>query len=90
MAKEDIAKLIEKKFSSTTESVIVTYKNHQMFIGFFHWFDDHKELKLEYKYRFVPKNNLIAFQEELERTGKLNPVHSIIIDCTKVSEIELL
>lgn len=90
MAKEYIAKLIEKKYSSTTESVLVTYKNHQMFIGYFHLFDDHLELKKQLKYRFVPKKNLIAFQEELEKTGKLNPVHTIIIDCSEISEIEFL
>ena len=90
MTKEEIAEYIEKEFFITYKSVKVTYKDNKIFYGFFQNFDDQKELKKELKYRFVPNNNSVAFHAELGSNGKLNPKHSIIIDCSKIAKIVLV
>jgi hypothetical protein len=90
MTKKEIAEYIEKEFFITYKSVKVTYKDNKIFYGFFQNFEDRKELKNNFKYRFVPNNNSAAFQEDLGSTGKLNPVHSIIIDCAEIAKIELV
>ena len=90
MTKEEIAEFIEKEFFITYKSVKVSYKDNKIFYGFFQNFEDHKELKKEFKYRFVPNNNSIAFQTDLRLKGKLNPEFSIIIDCAKIAKIVLV
>lgn len=89
MTKEQIAEFIEKEFFITYKSVKVTYKDNKIFYGFFQNFEDQKELKKDFKYRFVPNNNSEAFHAELGK-GKLNSEHSIIIDCAKVAKIVLV
>jgi hypothetical protein len=90
MTKEEIAEFIEKEFFITYKSVKVTYKDNKIFYGFFQNFADQKELKKEFKYRFVPNNNATAFHIELGSNGKLNPVHSVILDCVEIAKIELV
>lgn len=89
MTKEEIAEFIEKEFFITYKSVKVTYKDNKIFYGFFQNFDDQKELKKELKYRFVPNNNSVAFHTELSSKGRLNPVHSIVLECAEIAKIEL-
>ena len=88
MTKEQIADLIEKELFITYNSVKVTYKDNKMFYGFFQNFEDQKELRKDFKYRFVPNNNSIAFHKELRSSGKLNSKHSIVIDCADIAKIE--
>ena len=89
MTKEKIAEFIEKEFFIIYKSVMVTYKDGKIFYGFFQNFEDQKELKKEFKYRFVPNNNSVVFHAELGK-GKLNSEHSIVIDCVKVAKIVLV
>ncbi|OFY87730.1 MAG: hypothetical protein A3F72_02495 [Bacteroidetes bacterium RIFCSPLOWO2_12_FULL_35_15] len=89
MTKEEIAESIEQEFFITYKSVMITYKDHKIFYGFFQNFEDQKELKNDFKYRFVPNNNSAAFYAELGN-GKLNFEHSIIIDCAKIAKIVLV
>ena len=89
MTKEQIAEFIEKEFFVTYKSVKVTYKDNKIFYGFFQNFEDKQELKKNFKYRFIPNNNSVAFHRDLGK-GKLNSEHSIIIDCAKIAKIELV
>lgn len=89
MTKEKIAEFIEKEFFITYKTVMVTYKDGKIFYGFFQNFEDQKDLKKDFKYRFVPNNNSVEFHAELGK-GKLNPEYSIIIDCAKVAKIVLV
>lgn len=88
MTKEQIAEFIEREFFTTYKSVKVTYKDNKIFYGFFQNFEDQKELKQDFKYRFVPNNNSISFHTELGK-GKLDSKHSIIVDCEKIAKIEV-
>lgn len=90
MTKEQIAELIEKEFLITYKDVKVTYKDNKIFYGFFQNFQDQKELKKDFKYRFVPNNNAVAFHTDLGSKGKLNPELSVIIDCAQIAKIELV
>lgn len=58
--------------------------------GFFQNFEDASKLLENSCFRFIPMNNAMAFQEEVTKTGKLNPVHSIVIDFAEVSRIKLV
>ena len=90
MTKEKIAELIEKKFAVAYSPNVtkVTYKDGKIFYDFFQHFEDKKELRLQTKFRFVPNINAIAFITELNKTSKLNPEHSIILDCAEIEKIE--
>ena len=90
MTKEEIAEFIEKEFFITYKEVKVTYKDNKVFYGFFQNFEDKKVLKDNFKYRFIPNNNAVAFHIELGSNGKLNPVHSVILDCAEIAKIELV
>lgn len=90
MTKEEIAELIEKEFFITYKEVMVTYKDNKIFYGFFQNFEDKRALKEDFKYRFIPNNNAVAFHIELGSNGKLNTIHSIIIDCAEIAKIELV
>lgn len=89
MTKEQIAEFIEREFFITYKTVKVIYKDNKIFYGFFQNFDDQKELKKDFKYRFIPNNNSSAFHLELGSKGKLNSEHSIVLDCSKIAKIEL-
>lgn len=89
MTREQIAEYIEKEFFITYKSVKVTYKDNKIFYGFFQNFEDKQKLKQDFKYRFIPNNNSVAFHIELGN-GKLNPEHSIILDCAEIAKIELV
>ncbi|MEO6302781.1 MAG: hypothetical protein ABIP51_06385 [Bacteroidia bacterium] len=91
MKKNILAQLIEDKFYPTVPiETKVVYKDGQNFIGFFHNFDDYKNLMLQSKYRFIPKENIFAFKEELDQSGFSNQKHSIILDCDLIESIEQL
>lgn len=90
MTKEQIAEYIEKELFITYNSVKVTTKDNKIFYGFFQNFEDYQQLKQALKYRFIPNNNSAKFQEELRQTQKLNPQHSIILDCADIAKIEVV
>lgn len=90
MTKEEIAEYIEKEFFITYKEVKITYKDHKIFHGFFQKFEDRKELQKDFKYRFVPNNNAIAFCAECVNKRRLNTKYSVIIDCAEIAKIELI
>ena len=58
--------------------------------GYFNSFDDYNELKEKNQYRFIPRNNLRAFQDEHGKKGVYNTVYSIIISGDNILSIEFV
>lgn len=70
---------------------IVRYLNGQEFFGFFQNLPHENEHLLNKgQYGFIPNNNSEAFRKELDATGIINPIHSIIIDLTLTESIRLI
>ena len=92
MQKEEISKLIEDKFISSSNPLVtkVTYKNGKVFHGLFYRFEDHPKLKSQYRHRFIPNNSVLAFRVELENTRIENPDHSLVLDCSEIAKLEIL
>ena len=92
MKKEEVSKLIEDRFISSSVLLVtkVTYKNGKIFHGLFYRFEDYPKLKSQYKHRFIPNNNVLAFKIELKNTRKENPVHSLVMDCSEIAKLEIL
>ena len=92
MTAQTISQRIEHEFSITHSPTItrVTMKNKTLYYGYFQHFDDYAELRKNYQYRFIPATNAMAFIQEREKTGKLNPQHSIILDAGQIKDIDLV
>jgi len=92
MTKQEFAKTIETYYAVTKypDITVVTYNDGQKFYGYFQGFEDEEALKREFKFRFVPMNNIQALRSDEGKTGKLNPKHSIVIECDKILNLELV
>jgi hypothetical protein len=72
------------------QCVAVTQHNRSTFYGLFEDFGDSEELKKQNKWRFVPIHRLEDFYEELQRTNIPNAEHSLIIEGSSISKLELI
>jgi hypothetical protein len=92
MDKTGIAQMIEDIYSIAKQPFVtrVICENDVTFYGYFNSFDDYPELKEKNQFRFIPRNNLMAFKNEYSKKGKYNTSHSIIVKGEDVLSIEFV
>jgi hypothetical protein len=92
MERTEIAKLLEDTYSVANQPFVtrVICKDEITFYGCFNSFEDSAGLKEKNQYRFVPRNNSIAFKNEFSKNGKYNTRHSIIVEGEDVVSIEFV
>jgi|GEM_PF-1859579 hypothetical protein len=92
MDKAQITKFIEDSCSATNKPFVtrVMCKNDVTHYGYFNSFDDYNELKEKDQYRFIPRNNFMAFKNEYSEKGKYNVNHSIVLAGEDLVDIEFV
>lgn len=91
MTVEEISMGIDFHYQVTRyPSMTRVQESNKVHLGYFQIFSDYQELRKQHKYRFIPKRNIAALRAERDKTGKLNPAHSIIIDCANVQDVYLV
>jgi len=69
---------------------VIKYQDGQEFYGFFQDFDDDEELLEKGQCRFIPNDNSSDYRTETQKTGRINPKFSIIVDFKRTSNISLI